>query len=166
MRDTVSNPYGQWRARMCVGVSWGVVRTGKRTDAVAKTWWTKPATRPISNTPDAELYRYGVHAPEFWANVTVAPGTYVVRLKFAERRDQADPKRRPMSVRISGRDVVQSLDLAAKAGGFHKAVDLVFDEIRPKNGIVEIRFTGADGGEAIVQAIEVIPSGDVASREK
>ena len=136
-----------------------VVRTGHHTDPVSLTWWTKPTSRPISNTPDAELYRCGVHAPEFWVHVTVAPGTYQARLRLAERRDRADPKRLPMSVRINGRQVVQALDLAEKAGGFHRALDLVFEEISPRNGIIEFRFSADAGGEAVVQALEVIPAG-------
>ena len=111
----------------------------------------------ITGTPDPELYRYGVHAPEFWVNATVGPGTYSVSLRFSERRAQDDPNRRPMSVSINGRPVVEALDVAAKAGGTGKNLDLRFDGIRPRNGIIEIRFAGTNGGEAFVQAIEVGP---------
>ena len=112
---------------------------------------------PITGTPDPELYRYGVHAPEFWVNATVGPGTYSVSLKFAERRAQDDPNRRPMNVSINGHVVIEALDVAAKAGGARKSLDLRFEGIRPRNGIIEIRFTGTNGGEAFVQAIEVSP---------
>jgi len=141
-----------------------VVRAGHHTDPVALTWWTEPAAEPVSNTPDPELYRYGVHAPEFWVNVTVAPGVYTVRLKFAERRVQTDPTRVPISVQINGQEVIQSLDVATQAGGFNRPMDLTLDEIRPKNGIIEIRFMGADGGEATIQALEVIPSANGARK--
>ena len=60
------------------------MRTGNLTDSVAKTWWTLRQAVFIKGTPDPELYRYGVHAPDFTVNVTVGPGTYHVRLKFAE----------------------------------------------------------------------------------
>jgi Malectin domain len=135
-----------------------VVRTGDMTDSVATTWWTQPVKESIPGTPDPELYRYGVHAPEFWVNLTVGPGQYDVRLKFAERRDPADPKRRPMKVAINGRPVAQALDVAQKAGGYAKPLDLTFERIRPEHGIVEIRFTGTEGGEAMIQAIEVTPA--------
>ena len=138
-----------------------VVRTGHHTDPVAQTWWTTPAAEPISGTPDPELYRYGVHAPRFWVNVTVGPGSYGVRLKFAERRAPDDPKRLPMRVEINAQEVVASLDVSARAGGPHKALDLYFDNIRPRNGIIEIRLTATDPGEAVLQAIEVLPTGDV-----
>jgi len=135
-----------------------VIRTGHHTDPVAKCWWTEPTHGPIAGTPDAELYRYGVHAPEFWVNVTVAPGTYRVCLKLAERRAEDDPARRPMTVSIHGRDVVEALDVLAEAGGPGKTLDLSFDAVRPRNGVIEIRFTAAQGGEATVQAIEVAPT--------
>ncbi|MCX7428391.1 MAG: malectin domain-containing carbohydrate-binding protein [Planctomycetia bacterium] len=138
-----------------------VVRTGHHTDPVAQTWWTTPAAEPIGGTPDPELYRHGVHAPRFWVNVTVGPGSYGVRLKFAERRAPDDPKRLPMRVEINAREVVASLDVSARAGGPHKALDLYFDNIRPRNGIIEIRCTAPEPGEAVVQAIEVLPTGDV-----
>ena len=31
----------------------------------------------IGGTKDEEIYRYGVHAHEFWVNLTVAPGHYL-----------------------------------------------------------------------------------------
>ena len=135
-----------------------VIRTGHGTDPVAKCWWTEPAPTPVTGTPDPELYRYGVHAPEFWLNLTVGPGTYRVSLRFAERRARDDPNRRPMTVSINGSTMIEALDVAAKAGGVGKSLDLSFDDIRPRNGVIEIRFAGTGGGEAIVQAIEVTPA--------
>ena len=135
-----------------------VSRTGDRTDSVALTWWREPVKTAVGGTSDPELYRYGVHAPEFWANLTVGPGTYDVILKFAERREPSDPKRQPMNVAINGQRVVENLDVAGKAGGSGKALDLTFPNIQPKNGIIEIRFAGTNGGEAVVQAVEVVPS--------
>jgi hypothetical protein len=120
----------------------------------------EPAQTTIVNTSDPDLYRYGVHTPEFWVNLTVGPETYRVCLKFAERRPEGDPTRRPMNVFINGREVLKGLDVAARAGGLGKALDLSFDGIRPKNGIIEIRFTGTDGGEAMVQAIALTPTSD------
>jgi hypothetical protein len=134
-----------------------VVRCGNRTDSVATAWWTQPVKEPLAGTPDPELYRYGVHAPSFWVNLTVGPGTYGVRLRLAERRAEADPLRRPMDILINGQPAVAALDVAAKAGGTHRAVDLTFDRIAPVHGIIEIRFVGTGGGEAIVQALELLP---------
>jgi len=134
-----------------------VIRSGHHTDPVALCWRTQPAAGLIADTPDPELYRYGVQAPEFWANLTVGPGSYRVRLRLAETRSPTDPARKPMTIRINGRAVVTAMDLAAKAGGFHKALELTFDGIQPKNGVIEVRFLGMGGGKAMVQALEVLP---------
>lgn len=143
-----------------------VVRLGTGADSVEKTWWTHPVNERIENTADPDLYRYGVHAPEFIVNFTVGPGTYHVRIKLAATRG-ADTKANPFSIAICGKEVVTNLDVSATEGGPNKAVDLVFKGIKPRNGVIDIRFTGAMGrqgdcdvrGEAFVQAIEIGPGG-------
>jgi hypothetical protein len=133
-----------------------VVRSGPGTDPVARTWWTEPAPENVTGTADPGLYRHGVHAPEFWVNITVGPGVYSVGLRFAERRGLTDPTRRPLQVSINGQERIRQLDVAAQAGGLHRALDLQFDQIRPRNGIIEVRLA-APGGEAMLQALEVLP---------
>jgi hypothetical protein len=161
----------------CTGNTWRpatefVVRSGPEVDSVAAAWWTRRTRLHINGTADPELYRYGVHGPDFWANFTVGPGTYHVRLKFAETRN-VDPKARAMAIQINGQKVVSALDIAATAAqaaktaasseplaappGRNRAVDLVFNDIAPDSGIISIRFTGCPGAEAMVQAIEVGP---------
>jgi len=103
-----------------------------------------------------ELYRYGVHGKEFVVNVTVGPGTYYVRLKFAANRG-LNTCENCVSIAINGQPVVSRMDVAATAGGVQRAADLVFNEIQPRNGVIDIRFTGghpelALAGEAFVQA--------------
>lgn len=134
-----------------------VVRSGHNTDSVEKAWWIHPASGEIQSTTDPELYRYGVHAPEFWVNATVAPGIYRVVLKLAERRALTDPRRCPMNIAINGEEVLKGLDVAARAGGDHRALDLPFDDICPRNGMIEIRLSSATG-EAVLQALEIIPT--------
>jgi len=135
-----------------------IVRTGSLTDPVKLTWWRQPVKGDIANTPHPELYRYGVHAPAFWTHVTVGPGSYHVRLKFTERRNASgEASKRATSIFINGKKVVSDMDVAATAGGFQKAVDLVFNDIEPRNGVIEIRFSNEHGGEAGVQALEVGP---------
>ena len=53
-----------------------VVRAGANVDTVARCWWIHRRSMYIGGAADEEIYRYGVHAPEFWVNLTVAPGTY------------------------------------------------------------------------------------------
>jgi hypothetical protein len=136
-----------------------IIRTGTMTDSVAQSWWTTPAPLPVMTTRDTELYRYGVHGKEFCANVTVGPGTYYVRLKFAANR-RLDTCQNCVSIAINGQPMVSQMDVAATAGGAMRAVDLVFNGIRPRNGVIDIRFVGGNAsmsipGEAFVQAIEV-----------
>lgn len=133
-----------------------VARSSASTDVVAQTWWSAPRRLFIGNTDSPELYRYGVHAGEFWTNVSVAPGTYYVGLKFAETRNDA-PAQRAVTVLINGVEVATDVDIAATAGGLNRAVDLVFNTIRPQNGIIEVRLRNKHQGEAILQALEVGP---------
>jgi hypothetical protein len=138
-----------------------VTRLGTMKDSVAESWWTTPVKQPIAGTSDPELYRYGVHAKEFLTNVTVGPGTYHVRLKFAATRG-LDTCQNCVTVAINGHQVVRKMDVAATAGGPNRAADLVYSGIQPRNGVIDIRFTGGDArmgitGEAFAQAIEVGP---------
>lgn len=164
-KDYVDSAGNRWRP----GTEF-VIRTGNNTDSVAQSWWTRRRGFLITGTPDPELYGYGVHGREFWVNVTVGPGVYYVRLKFAETRGanasgytrKIEPNLCAVTVYINGREVVTDLDIVATAnrlgkagGGFGEAVDLVFNNIYPRNGIIEIRFSNNYGGEAIVQAIEI-----------
>jgi hypothetical protein len=137
-------------------------RTGVDSDSVAGMWWLTAAANPIQGTADPELYRRGVHGHEFRVNVTVGPGTYYARLKFAAARG-ADTAKQCFDVLINGRKAVSRLSVAAKAGGPNRALDLVFNGIEPRNGIVEVRFLGKMtaedhsplGAQAFVQALEV-----------
>ena len=138
-----------------------VVRSGTMKDSVAESWWTAPCRSPADGTKDPDLYRYGVHAKEFIVNVTVGPGTYYARLKFAATRGR-DTCQHCVTIALNGQEVVRKMDVAATAGGPNRAVDLVFNNISPRNGVIDIRFTGGDpaqgiDGEAFCQAIEVGP---------
>ncbi len=125
------------------------VQLGGRADSVVRTWWTDPVAAQIEDTKEPEIYRYGIHAPEFVVNTTVGPGKYRVVLHFAATRGVTGA----MTISINGQKVIENLDVMEKAGGPNKALDLVFNDIAPRNGIIDIRFTGSP--EAFVQAIEV-----------
>jgi hypothetical protein len=135
-----------------------VSRAAALVDTVAAFWWTNPAPGTIIGTTDPELYRYGVHGRDFWVNATVGPGRYYVRLKLAATRG-LDAAKAGFDIRINGDYVVEGLDMVATAGGANRAVDLVFNDIEPWNGIIKIRFTGVpeSGGEAFIQAVEIGP---------
>jgi len=151
-----------------------VMRAGDRIDPVPLTWDTVPRRQLVKGTHDPELYRYGMHGTNFTANFTVGPGTYHVRIKLMESRT-GDPEKRRMNIAINGELSVHDLDIAATAAitapemvltdaerkksfqGLNRAVDLVFNDIKPKNGIIAVRFTGVGSADAIVSAMEVGP---------
>ncbi len=107
-RDAQGNtwrPATEWVTRLAPGA-----------DPVAACWWTAPTPEPIEGSADPELYRYGVHARDFWVNLTVGPGRYYARLKFAATRG-LDAHKNPFDIRINGERVGTALDVAATAGG-------------------------------------------------
>lgn len=133
-----------------------IVRAGHMADVVKTSWWTEPRMHSIANTPDPEIYRYGVHAPEITAYFTVGPGSYYVVLKFMETRD-LPPLFRAMTVEINGREMLSGFDVLETAGGKGRAVDIVFNDIQPSHGVIAIRLKGTYCREAIIQAIEIGP---------
>jgi hypothetical protein len=127
-------------------------------DLVPVAFWTEPQAKDVAGTPDPELYRYGVHGPDFTAYFTVAPTqTYHVRLKFCQAAEPPQPGGYATNVELQGEPVVADMDIAATAGGLGKAVDLVFNGVQPKHGVIAIRFRHRFAGDAMVQAIEVGP---------
>jgi len=134
-----------------------VTRLGVRADTVERCWWKDPSG-DVTGTSEPELYRYGYHAKEFWINVTVGPGRYDVRLKFANTRD-IDQKN-TFSVLINGEVVARELNVTTMAGGKNKALDKSYKNVRPVNGVIEVRFKAdeMEKGQAFVQALEIGPS--------
>lgn len=127
----------------------------KDPDAVASCWWSD-AVDQISGTSDPELYLYGYHAKELWVNITVGPAKYDLRLKFAATRG-FDAAKNSFDVIVNGNVMVASFDVKATAGGLNKATDILFKNISPMNGIIEVRLKAGDqkNGEAFLQALEV-----------
>jgi hypothetical protein len=160
-RDHLDSKGNAWRP----ATEW-VIRSGYGTDSVEEALWTERRTMWIAKTDDAELYRYGIHGPEFWVNVTAGPGVYDVRLHFAatplhwflEQDKNGGFVRHEMRVAINGDEVIDRMDVAAEAGGNFTALQKTFAGIEPRNGIIEVRCTGLEGREAILQALEIVPA--------
>jgi hypothetical protein len=149
-----------------------VARAGADVDTVAKCWWRNRRSMYIGGTRDEEIYRYGVHAPEFWVNLTVAPGRYNVRLHWADtpetpwmerEGDKWEAVSRPTTVLINGQTMIENLNVRDEAGTFH-AYDREFQGVQPQNGIVELRFKSTPHHEAMIQAVEIIPEGDAGEK--
>jgi Malectin domain len=155
-KDYRDSKGGLWRPATEI-----VIRSGHGVDTLAAGWWTN-AVETITGTQEPELYRYGLHGGEFWVNLTVGPGQYDLRLAFANTRG-LDTQKNCFDILINGKKVVQELDVTATAGQTNKAVDLIFKNIAPRNGVVEVRFQGfpysegkaAKRAEAFVQALEI-----------
>ena len=66
-----------------------------------------------------------------------------------------------MTILVNDEPKTEGMDVFATAGGANKAVDLVYNDIAPKNGMIAIKFKGnavaGCNSEAMVQAIEVGP---------
>jgi hypothetical protein len=143
-----------------------VTRLGFGVDTVARCWWQRRRSMYIGGTRDEELYRYGVHAAEFWVNATVAPGRHLVRLHWAdtpetpwmEREGEWQPVSRPTTVAVNGRMVIERLSVRDKVGTF-KAYVREIPDVQPRHGVIEVRFTSTAGHEAMIQAMEIIPTG-------
>jgi hypothetical protein len=158
--------FGYTGRKDCVdsrGFSWRpatefVMRLKTGADLVPIAFWTGPRLKEVAATADAELYRYGVHGRDFTAYFTVAPArAYYVRLKFCQAELPAQPGGDATSIEIQGREVVAGMDIAATAGGLGRAVDLVFNDVRPEHGTIAVRFFCRRAGNAMVQAIEIGP---------
>jgi hypothetical protein len=143
-------------------------RLGFGVDSIQRCWWTRRRSMYIGGTKDEEIYRYGVHAPEFCVNLTVGPGSYRLRLHWAdtpetpwvEREGKWNTVSRPTTVRISGRPVIENLEVRKEVGTFH-AYTREFAGVHPVNGVIELRFTSTAGHDAMIQAAEAIPEGSL-----
>jgi hypothetical protein len=67
-------------------------------------------------------------------------------------------------VSINGTTVVEELNVRKEVGTF-KAYVREFPGIRPRNGIIELRFKSNSGHEAMIQALEVIPTGSASASQ-
>lgn len=160
-KDYVDSQGNSWRP----GTEF-VVRSGYGTDSVEEALWTDRRTMYIGNTTDEELYRYGIHGKDFRVNLTVGPGDYDVTLHFAstplywflEKDRDGGMVKHIMNVAINGARVIEKMNVAEAAGGGFVALKKSFPAIAPRNGIIEIHCEGVDGREAILQAVEIVPS--------
>jgi hypothetical protein len=136
-----------------------ITRLASRMDTVEKCWM-KESSENITGIKDQELYRYGYHADDFWVNLTVGPAKYMLRLKFNANR-QVVPPGEGFDITINDEVVVRNFDVITTAKE-NKAVDLVFRNIMPRNGVIQVRFKGVPStadvtkpGKAFIQALEI-----------
>ena len=116
----------------------------------------------IWRTQDPIIYRTSRQG-DFSYNIPLKPGTYELRLHFAET--QYGPENaggggegsRTMSVSANGETLLQDFDVLADAGGERTAEIKVFHDVSPaKDGQLHLSFSGRNGS-AMLSAIEVLP---------
>ena len=133
-----------------------ITRLGKFGDSVKSCWWTDEVEK-VTGAQDPELYAYGYHAKEFWVNITVGPGNYDLKLMFASTRD-VDQARYTFDILINGIKFLHKFNIKTAAGGKNKASIQFFKDIKPVNGIIEVRLKASvsqKDGEAAIHALEV-----------
>ncbi len=136
-----------------------VLRLKTGADLVPIALYTAPRLKEVTNTADPELYRYGVHGADFTAYFTVDPkATYYARIKLCQSARPSSPGQFATTIDVQGKRVAADVDIAATAGGLARAVDLVFNDLRPAHGLIALRFSNhRSKGEAMVQALEIGP---------
>ena len=116
----------------------------------------------IWRTQDPIIYRSSRQG-DFTYNIPLKPGTYELRLHFAEA--QYGPENaggggegsRTMTVSVNGEPVLHDFDVLADAGGERTAEVKVFHDISPaSDGQLHLSFAGRNGS-AMLSAIEILP---------
>jgi hypothetical protein len=143
-----------------------VDHAGKLWDA--DTWFdggtaVKSSAQHIGRTQSPDFYRTSRQG-QFRYAIPLKKGIYELRLHFAET--VYDPESTPaggegsrlMSVRANGRTLLTRFDIVADAGASRTADVKVFTDIAPAtDGLLHLEFSGEDGKQAILSAVEILP---------
>jgi hypothetical protein len=123
----------------------------------------KSSAQHISRTQNPDFYRSSRQG-QFRYAIPLKTGVYELRLHFAET--VYDPESTPtggegsrlMTVRANGRTLLTRFDIVADAGASRTADVKVFTGIAPAtDGLLHLEFSGEDGKQAILSAIEILP---------
>jgi len=116
----------------------------------------------IWRTQDPIIYRSSRQG-EFSYNIPLKPGTYELRLHFAEtlygpeNSGGGGEGSRTMTVSVNGQPLLRDFDVLADAGGERTAEVKVFPDISPgSDGQLHLSFSGRSGS-AMLSAIEILP---------
>ncbi|HZQ95839.1 MAG TPA: malectin domain-containing carbohydrate-binding protein [Candidatus Sulfotelmatobacter sp.] len=117
----------------------------------------------IWRTQDPIIYRSSRHG-NFAYNIPLKPGTYELRLHFAENFYGPESSggggegSRTVTVSANGQILLRDFDVLADAGGERTAEVKVFPNISPTgDGQLHLAFSSGHGGSAMVSAIEILP---------
>ena len=117
----------------------------------------------IWRTQDPIIYRSSRQG-DFAYNIPLKPGTYELRLHFAENFYGPESAAgggegsRTMSVLANGQPLLHDFDVLADAGGERTAEVKVFSDIsRASDGQLHLSFSPGKSGSAMLSAIEILP---------
>jgi hypothetical protein len=117
----------------------------------------------IARTQDAWFYRSSRQG-EFRYDIPLPKGTYELRLHFAETvfgpesGGAGGEGSRIMRIRANGKTLLNDFDIVADAGGSLAADAKVFSDVTPAaDGKLHLEFSGEDGKQATLSAIEILP---------
>jgi hypothetical protein len=123
----------------------------------------KSSVQHIWRTQDPDFYRTSRQG-QFRYAIPLKKGIYELRLHFAETvygpesTGSGGEGSRLMTVRANGRTLMTRFDVAADAGASRTADVKVFTDLTPApDGLLHLEFSGEDGKQAILSAIEILP---------
>lgn len=121
------------------------------------------AVQHIWRTQDPIIYRSSRQG-EFAYNIPLKPGTYELRLHFAEtfygpeNAGAGGEGSRVMTILANGRPLLHDFDVLADSGGDRTAEVKVFPDVAPAvDGQLHLSFSSAKGGGGMLSAIEILP---------
>jgi hypothetical protein len=121
------------------------------------------AIQHIWRTQDPIVYRSSRQG-DFTYNIPLKPGTYELRLHFAEtfygpeNPGDGGEGSRIMTVTANGKPLLGNFDVLADSGGDRTADVKVFPDVSPAaDGQLHLSFSSAKGGSAMLSAIEILP---------
>jgi hypothetical protein len=166
VESPVGLPVGDEIRILAGGTRSYVDRSGKQWSAdVYLTGGTteRSAAAYLWRTQDPTIYRASRQG-DFSYNVPLKPGTYELRLHFAETfygpedAGGAGEGSRRMTVTANGKPLLSDFDVFTDAGGGRIADVHVFPDIQTaEDGMLHLNFSSTMGGRAMVSAIEVLP---------
>jgi hypothetical protein len=123
----------------------------------------KSSVQHIWRTQDPDFYRTSRQG-QFRYTIPLRKGIYELRLHFAETvygpesTGTGGEGSRLMTVRANGKTLLNRFDVVADAGASRTADVKVFTDLVPApDGLLHLEFSGEDGKQAILSAIEILP---------
>jgi len=123
----------------------------------------KSSVQHIWRTQNPDFYRTSRQG-QFHYAIPLKKGIYELRLHFAETdyglesTGTGGEGSRLMGVRANGKTLLTRFDIVADTGASQTADVKVFTDIMPaSDGLLHLEFSGEDGKQAILSAIEILP---------